>query len=271
VSLDATPEQYDQLGEFYAHKQGPRLVERVKHGLNRRCFERAAHLITWSEWARQGLMRDYGIAPEQVTAIAPGVDLGRWQRPENRQGGDDGVVRILFVGSDLQRKGGDQLLAAIRALRRVVREPRVELHLVTTATVEAEPGVVVHSGVSPNSPELIRLYQTADIFCLPTLGDCLPMVLAEAAASGLPLISTDVGAIHEIVRTGVTGQLVPAGNVEALVEALRTLVVDSALRMRLGGAARRLAEQDHDASANTEMVIDILLKQIDSRVTVSTE
>ena len=50
VSLDATPKQYDELGEFYAHDQGPEWAEQFKFRLNRRCFERAAHIITWSTW-----------------------------------------------------------------------------------------------------------------------------------------------------------------------------------------------------------------------------
>ena len=76
------------------------------------------------------------------------------------------------------------------------------------------------TGSGPNSPELIELYHGADVFCLPTLGDCLPMVLSEAGAVGLPLVSTDVGAISEIVRDGETGLLVPVGDADALAAAL---------------------------------------------------
>ena len=114
----------------------------------------------------------------------------------------------------MRRKGGDLLIEAVRALRAEDSLPIVELHLVTGAEVSEEPGVFVHRGLTANSHRLIEQYHLADIFCLPTLGDCLPMVLAEAAAAGLPLVSTDVGAIHEIVVPGVTGALVPPGDLQ---------------------------------------------------------
>ena len=167
-------------------------------------------------------------------------------------------MRILFVGGDLRRKGGDLLIEAVRRLRAEDGLPDIELHLVTTAPVDDEPGVVVHRGLTSNSPALIEQYHLADVFALPTLGDCLPMVLAEAAATGLPLVSTDVGAIHEIVRQGDTGELVPAGDVDALTDALRRLVADEPLRRSYGEAALRLARSDHDARANAGRIVSIL-------------
>ena len=52
VSIDATPKQYDELGEFYAHEQGPAWLERRKFRANQRCFERAAHMVAWSAWSQ---------------------------------------------------------------------------------------------------------------------------------------------------------------------------------------------------------------------------
>ena len=107
----------------------------------------------------------------------------------------------------------------------------------------------VHHGLGPNSPELISLYHQADVFCLPTLGDCLPMVLSEAGAVGLPLVSTDVGAISEIVRDGRTGLLVPVGDAAALAAALRRLcdrpgAAPAARRRGPAGRASRVRRGD---------------------------
>jgi glycosyltransferase involved in cell wall biosynthesis len=256
VSLDATPLQYDELGEFYAHPQGPAPVERLKFELNRRCFGRAAHVVTWSTWAKRGLVDDYGVDESCITVISPGVDTSLWHRADAAR--SEGPIRILFVGADLRRKGGDLLIDAVRRLRSDATLPDLELHLVTMADVEPEPGVHVHRGLTANSPELIAHYHAADVFCLPTLGDCLPMVLAEAAAAGLPLVSTDVGAIHEIVRADETGALVPPGNTDALVDALRRMVADDGLRARLGSQARRLADREHDARTNARRIVEVL-------------
>ena len=83
------------------------------------------------------------------------------------------------------------------------------------------------------------------------------MVLSEAGATGLPLVSTDVGAISEIVRDGETGLLVPTNDVAALRSTLATLVCDRDLRRRLGDRAIDVvaesfdAEQQRDAPGDT--------------------
>jgi glycosyltransferase involved in cell wall biosynthesis len=258
VSLDATPKQYDELGEFYAHDRSHPRIEDLKFRANRACFRRAHHIVSWSHWGKQGLVREYGLPGDKVTVIAPGVDVDRWARPAGPYRDVAGPVRVLFVGGDLRRKGGDLLIEAVRRINAEARSPQIELHLVTGADVEARSDVVVHRGLTSNAPELIAQYHAADIFCLPTLGDCLPMVLAEAAAAGLPLISTDVGAIREIVRPGSTGELIAAGDLEALTVTLRSLATDAARRARYGRAARELAVAEHDAHANARAIMAIL-------------
>ncbi len=255
VSLDATPRQYDELGEFYNHVPGSPKLERFKDLANRRCFERAAHLVTWSEWAKQGLVDGYGITPDKVTVISPGVDTEMWGRPESEP--RSGPLRILFVGGNLERKGGDHLLDACRKLREEPEVPEFELHLVTPTQLDPEPRVVMHNGLTPNSPDLIRQYHRADIFCLPTRGDCLPMVLAEAGAAGLPVVSTNVAAIPSIVQHEKTGLLVQRGNLDELTDALRRLLVDPELRAELGKSARVLVETEHNAARNAAALVDV--------------
>ncbi len=189
VSLDATPLQYDALGAHYAHQQGAAWLEGLKWRLNAHCFQRAHRLVAWSHWTKTALVQEYGVAAEKVVVIPPGVNSREWLSPAPRTQ-QNGPVKILFVGGDLQRKGGDLLLEAVRIIR---QHTAVELHLVTRDPVPAEPGVFVYHDMQANSAPLKQLFHTADIFCLPTYGDCLPMVLSEAGAAGLPLISTNVG------------------------------------------------------------------------------
>lgn len=258
VSIDATPIQYDRLGEFYQHDSGPAWLENLKWRLNRDCFRAARHLVTWSRWAKQGLIDDYEVPADKVTVIPPGVNVKDWLRPGLRTQ-QPGPVKILFVGANLERKGGLLLLEAFRALRPL----GIELHLVTKDRISAEPGLFVYNGMQPNSQPLKDLYHSCDIFALPTFGDCLPMVLSEAGAAGMAVVSTNVAAITEIVRDGETGVIVPAGDRPALEDALRNLIMYPELRLRLGERAVRHVAAEYDAQKNAGRLLDLLKGEVD--------
>ncbi|MCL4509143.1 MAG: glycosyltransferase family 4 protein [Chloroflexi bacterium] len=258
ISLDATPLNYDAVGQAYGHQPGPRPIEIAKSLLNRRAFHAAAHLITWSSWARSSLIRDYGVNATRVTVIPPGTDLSQWSPRSRGQIHDaDGQrkVRLLFVGGDFKRKGGPLLISVFRNHFQTT----CELDMVTNAPVkEVPPGVRIHRGLTPNCGELRLLFQNADIFVFPSLADCLALVLQEAAASGLPVITTDIGALGEAIQDRNTGLLIPAGDGGALTSALQQLVADPQTRERMGAGARVLAEEQFDAAANSGRILGVL-------------
>lgn len=258
VSLDATPIQYDELGRYYQHRQSSSWLEGLKWQLNRNCYAAASHLVTWSQWAKDGLVEGYGVSADKITVVPPGVNIAEWRRPEQR-GRADAPVKILFVGVDFERKGGPLLLQAFRALRPL----GVELHLVTGGPAVAEPGVFVYNQLRANSPELRALYHQCDIFALPTYADCLPMVLSEAGAAGLPVVSTTVAAIPELVRQHETGLLVPAGDARSLEDALRRLVRQPELRLQLGERASAHISRTFDAKRNAGRLLDLLKGEVD--------
>lgn len=251
VSMDATPRQYDELGAAYGHRSGPAWLERVKWRLNRDCFREADRVVAFSAWAKQGLVEDYEVPAEKVSVISPGVDLRTWAYEDRSARSEQAPLKVLFVGGDFRRKGGPLLLQAFTA----VRDLGVELHVVTKHDVDAGPGCVVHTGVQANSAELVALFRQADVFCLPTDGDTLGIVFAEAGATGLPCIATSVGAIPEVVRDGETGILVEPGDLDGLVAALRLLLGSPELRLRYGRAAREHVVQHLDAEVNSARVV----------------
>ncbi len=263
VSLDATPTQYDVLGKYYDHERESDWVERQKWRLNVNCFQRARHLVTWSQWAKDGLVEDYGVPRYKVSVIPPGIRPCLWKRAESRHPHQN-PLRILFVGGDFERKGGQLLLQSFRELRvcsaahAATNESTLELHLVTRTPIAPEAGVFVYNEMQPNSQQLIQLFHACDIFCLPTWGDCLPMVLSEAAAAGLPIVATQVGAIGEIVHEGGNGFLIAPGDSEALTERLQRLTADPALRLQMGEAGTALAQQSFDAERNALQLVALL-------------
>ena len=272
VSLDATPQQYDALGAYYAHQAGPSWLETLKWRANVRCFQQAHKIVAWSQWTKSGLLDEYGVPAEKVVVIPPGVNSREWRRPTLRLQSETTAskpVKILFVGGDLQRKGGDLLLQAFRALRQEKAGNAIELHLVTRDTVATEPGLFVYHNMQPNSAPLKALFHDADIFCLPTYGDCLPMVLSEAGAAELPSVATNVAGIGEIVKEGETGFLIPTGDVAALTKALRTLVENPALRQSQGAKAAALVQREFDAERNTERLLALMKQCVADKATYS--
>jgi glycosyltransferase involved in cell wall biosynthesis len=215
------------------------------------------------------LIEEYEVKAEKVTVIPPGVNAADWATPQPRCP-HNGSVKILFVGGRLDRKGGDLLLEAFRILRQenavTARQepygPEIELHLVTKDTVAPEPGIFVYNNIQPNSPELLRLYHQSDIFCLPTRGDCLPMVLSEAGAAGLPSVTTRVAAIPEIVQHGKNGLLIDPGDLDALTAALRDLVNNEAMRLHMGQDGIKIVNQNYDSVTNTAHLLELIKEMI---------
>ena len=270
VSIDATPLQYDELGAVYKHEQGPAWLEAWKWRLNRACFLSARRLVAWSEWAKLGLVQGYGVPADKIAVIPPGVNVDEWRRPTPRVS-HAGPVKILFVGGDFERKGGGVLLEAFRALRHL----GLELHLVTKERLPLEPGVFLYNNLEANSRSLKDLYHTCDIFALPTFGDTFAVVLSEAGASGMAIISTNVAAIPELVRDRETGLMVAARDTVALTQALRDLATNPAYRMALGERAMAHVTRHYDAPTNASRLLGLLKAEANAaraeRLAASTE
>jgi len=249
ISIDATPLNIDYLGAAYNHRRSPGAVEAIKRILNRRALTSARAVVSWCAWAAESLRVDYGVDAERIRVMHPGVDLDLFRPAESQAAGRK--PRVLFVGGDFARKGGHDLLQAVRSLP-------VELDIVSPSAPAVGGGHRVHAGLKPQSEGLLELYRNADVFVLPTLGDCFPQAIAEALASGLPVVATDVGGIGEMVTDGVNGFLVAPGSPTELERALRRLAEDPDLRRRMGRESLARARAGHDAMRNNRAIFDLM-------------
>jgi glycosyltransferase involved in cell wall biosynthesis len=221
-------------------------------------YREAVRLFPWNDWVAESLRQDWGVPAQKITSISPGVDTALFH-PEPAARKQDGVVRVLFVGGDFQRKGGDLLLRWAAERKKAIT---VELHLVTRDVVpEASSqasGIFVHRGITNNSPELVQLYQQCDLFVLPTRADCYSLVALEAMACGLPTVISSLGGIPDIVVEGETGFLIPPNDYAGLSRCLDTLVEDAPLRQKMGEAARTRACARFDSDAGITRLLNIM-------------
>jgi len=191
-----------------------------------------------------------------------GVDTERWafgQEKAEKSADNSNPTRLLFVGADFKRKGGEFLVEAFRSglnrdcqLDIVTRDENAARELAGTE------GLRVHTGLTANSAPLRELYANADLFVFPTLGDCLPIAVMEAMAAGLPVIATNVGALREEVEDGVNGLIVPPRNANAIMEAVRALAQDTTKRHAMSAASRAIAEERFDAQKNYNALLALM-------------
>ena len=113
--------------------------------------------------------------------------------------------------------------------------------------------------------ELVKVYQSADIFVNPVIWEePFGLVNIEAMATGLPVISSKVGGITEIVVEGETGLLIPPNNIQALVEAIERLLDDEKLRVKMGKEGRRRVERFFTWETHVNKLISLYNKMVSS-------
>jgi D-inositol-3-phosphate glycosyltransferase len=225
-----------------------------------RIVSEADRIVAANVVERAELLRDYGAHASRIATIPCGVDTDLFtpgDRAESRRrlGLDDRPV-LLWVGRIAPIKGLDTLLDTVARLRDGGRSMR--LLVVGGETDEPTNGhetslrrriamlglgeSVRFVGPQPQSV-LPFYYAAADVTVLPSYYESFGMVALEAMACGSPVIASRVGGLVTTVRDGVTGFLVPDGDVETLAERIDTLVGDPELRWRLGREGVRWAAQ----------------------------
>ena len=250
LSSDGTPFNKRNMRLDYGLGAQGLLAEKAKRSVYRYVFRRAAGFVAWSNWTKASLVEDYGCRDEDVAVIPPGIQLDDFA-PGDRA---HPLPRILFVGGDFVRKGGDLLLDVFRKRLR----GRAELVLVTRGVVDEEPGVSVHRDVTANSAKLRDLYATSDVFALPTRADCYSVACMEAMAAALPVVATNVGGIPDIVREDETGFVIRPDDGGALGDVLELLVTDAPKRLAMGRASRDHAFARFEARANARHLFEFV-------------
>jgi len=191
---------------------------------------------------------------DKIRVIRNGIDLSRFQparplRAEVRKelGIPDGAWVVGTVGRAVVEKNHALLVDAMRPLC------EAGAHLVIVGDGPLLPDLKRQVGTTPNMHLLgvrrdaPRVMQSFDVFCMSSRSEGLPLVILEAMASALPIVSTAVGGIPNVVANDDTGVLVTPGDPTALRDALASIRSDASRALRIAEAGRTLALREYSA------------------------
>ena len=265
VAMDGTPLWYAKHDLWYAQPRfDPRSrVSKVKQALTRRVYQQAFHLLPLSWSCRESLIADYRIPPERITVVPPGINLRRyvWVDRSARTEAER-PFNLLFVGADFRRKGGDLLVQL--AHEQEFRD--AQFNFVTKAYQgPVSENIRVFDNLAANSLPMLNLFKEADLFVLPTRADSHAIASLEAMASGLPVISTAVGGVVDVVEDGNTGYLISRDDIGALADRIRKLRGNREQRLRMGLRSRKRVESHFDGETISATVVDLLTRAAATR------
>jgi len=246
--------------------------EASQHALTQK-IAAADFIVCISSFARSQLMQ---LSPyvhwDKFAVVRLGVDpqlfVPRQPRPTSDPPGSD-PFEILCVGRLTPAKGQHILIDAVDRLAQQGR--RVRLRLVGGGPDESSlraqaariqfPESVVFEG--PVNQDRIRtFYQAADVFCLPSFAEGIPVVLMEAMAMQVPCVSTHITGIPELIRSGIDGLLVPPSDLAALVAALALLMDDPTLRQQLALQGRIRILEQYDLPRNVQKLARLFAERV---------
>ena len=257
-----------------------RLLRPVVRGLLRLALGGSGARLILQNADDVALFRQAGLVdPEHIRLIrGSGVNCAQFAAGMRARPPGDGRMRVLLASRLLWDKGLAEFVAALRQLRLQGRT----VHALLAGTPDpGNPATVPEATIREwvaeglvswlgHVDDMAGLLGSVDVVVLPSHREGLPRTLVEAAACGLPLITTDVPGCREVVSDGVDGLLVPRGDSKALAQAIRRLQDDPELARRLGVAARLKARSQFDEHIVIQRTLEVYVELCESPA-VSTE
>jgi glycosyltransferase involved in cell wall biosynthesis len=244
--------------------------------IEKRVTSRAKGLVYSSSWAARSAIDDYHADPAKVHVVSMGANFDNPLPKEIfLQKRKSSSCKLLFVGLDWQRKGGEIAFETLLALEKM----GIMAELIICGCTPPEQFVHEKMQVIPfldkNNPEqynrLAQLYLETDFLLLPTRYDCTPIVFCEANAYGLPVITTQTGGVPELVRDGENGFTLPlAARGDEYARVIASVYQDDERYARLVSTSRATYEERLNWDVWGKAMNTILSKVVDPSQTEAT-
>lgn len=227
----------------------------------RRMFDAADLIVCRNGWAPRSLRVDYAVPEDRIRLARNSIDVPEAHRWDGKGREHGGLPRLVFVGNQWKRKGGD---LAVRLHQKHFAD-RAELHVFSQKPrVDRSARNVVWHGFVERESLMNEWLPSMDVFLLPSREDMLPWAALEAASVGLPIVAANVGAMGEVVLDGESGVLCEPGSEESFARAVERLLADGPARERMGRAGREHVRTKHDPSVTYPALIDTLVELADA-------
>jgi glycosyltransferase involved in cell wall biosynthesis len=190
-------------------------TKRYIYALEKAAFDRAKLLIFSSDWAAQTSIQTYGIEPSKVRVVPWGANIECNRTDEDVKSLVESKTttpcKLLFIGVDWERKGGDIALQVAKELNEMGLETELLVVGSQPPANEPLPSFVkplgfVNKETKEGLERINKIFSESHFFILPSKADCSPFVLCEATSFGLPCLATDVGGIPTIIKEDLNGK-----------------------------------------------------------------
>lgn len=217
--------------------------------LDKCAFKNAAHCMLASSWAKQSAVNDYHIPENKITVVPFGANLETYPRPEELKYVPNKICRLLFLGVEWERKGGQIALDTFYALQK----KGVPVQLTIIGCVPPVPVTDKNISVIPfinrnkkkEEEQLQWIIRNSDFLLLPTRAECAGIVFCEASAYGIPSITTDTGGVTTNVTNGINGYALPLSAEGAdYAEKIEELFFDKERYQSLCKSSRKKFEEE---------------------------
>ena len=225
----------------------------------------AKRVFAASAFTKQTLL-DVGISESKITLLPLGCDLNHIVYEKREENLESRPLKLLYAGTVTQRKGIKYLLEAIKTLKsKVEYRDSIELHIIggvqgnSTALNQYKGLFTYHAPLSQT--ELFNAYKEYDALILPTIFEGFGLVIVEAMAAGLPVITTSHSIGPDVITEGVNGSIIPIRDVQAIVDAIISLRSKSNKEMSLMRDAAVASAKEYSWNSYQER-LKIILEQM---------
>ena len=222
-------------------------------------------VITCTKYGKEAILQNPGINNiEKISVIYHGVNINKYSKSIVKK---STKIHLLNVGRLSEEKAQKNLIKACKILKEEGYE--FQCQIVGGGPLFAELYEEIKINHLKSSVKLIgqvfqeeirEYYKKADIFVLPSIRENLPNVLLECMAMGVPAIASNIAGIPELIKNGINGILVQPNDINALVDAIKILLIDEELRLFLGDNSRKSVCEEFDFEKSIDRIENLYHK-----------